>query len=181
MTILVVTGPPASGKTSVAPLVARQRQRCAIIDVDQVRWMLVQPHAAPWEGEEGKRQCRFGVENACLLATRFAEDGCDVVLLDFIWDYTINIYRQRLAPHPFKIVQLMPSLEETLPRNHARGWLPAHEVEMLYAAMESFHSYDMRIDNTRIAAEELARYLLQSMEAPGAETNPPAQNDKPAN
>jgi chloramphenicol 3-O-phosphotransferase len=161
MSILILTGPPASGKNSVAPLIARQRQRCAIIDVDQVRWMLVQPHAAPWEGEEGKRQCQLGVENACLLAASFADDGCDVIVLDFIWDYTVSIYRQRLARYNPKIVQLMPTLSETLQRNHMRGWLPAHEVEMLYAVMEGFTDYDETIDTTGLEIDELAQVLAR--------------------
>lgn len=164
--ILLLTGPPASGKNSVAPLIARQRTRCAIIDVDQVRWMLAQPHAAPWEGEEGQRQCRFGVKNACLLATRFAEDGCDVLLLDFLWDYTTPIYRAHLAALQLQIVLLMPTLEETLRRNHARGWLPAHEVEMLYATMQTLTDYDTRIDNTNLTVEALAAKALTLMAGP---------------
>ena len=159
MTVLILTGPPASGKNSVAPFVARQRPRCAVIDVDQLRHMLVQPHAAPWEGAEGERQARLGVENACLLAARFAEDGCDVILLDFLWEYTIDIYRTRLAHLRPQIVLLMPSLEETLRRNHVRGWLPAHEVAMLYAKLETFHHYDIKIDNTEMSVEQLAARL----------------------
>jgi hypothetical protein len=165
MSILILTGPPASGKNSVAPLIARRRQRCAIIDVDQVRWMLVQPHMAPWDGEEGKHQCRLGVENACLLARQFAADGCDVILLDFIWDYTLTIYRQSLELYQPKLVQLMPSLAETLRRNQVRGWLPAHEVEMLYTAMQSFQAYDEMIDNTHIPVEALANILLDFIES----------------
>ena len=164
MTSLILTGPPASGKNSVAPLIARQRARCAIIDVDQVRGMLVQPHAAPWEGEEGIRQCRLGVENATTLASRFADDGCDVILLDFIWDYTVEIYRQQLARYKPIIVQLMPTLPETLRRNHMRGWLPAHEVEMLYAHMQAFEQYDAKIDNTDMSLEELAHLLAHMMD-----------------
>lgn len=159
MTILILTGPPASGKNSVAPLVARKRSRCAIIDVDQVRHMLVQPHVAPWEGEEGERQTRLGVENACLLAARFADDGCDVILLDFLWEYTTGIYRTHLAAHQPKVVLLMPSLAETLRRNHVRGWLPAHEVEMLYTHMETFRHYDLKIDNSDMSVEKLAERL----------------------
>ena len=121
--------------------------------------MLVQPHAAPWEGEEGKRQTRLGVENACLLAARFAGDGCDVILLDFLWESTTTIYRTQLAEHQPKIVLLMPSLAETLRRNHVRGWLPAHEVEMLYAQMETFQHYDAKIDNSNMSVEDLAEQL----------------------
>lgn len=164
MTILILTGPPASGKNSAAPVIARQRARCAVIDVDQVRWMLVQPHTAPWDGEEGIRQCRLGVENACLLATRFADEGCDVIVLDFIWDYTIGIYRQQLARFEPIVVQLMPTLPEILRRNHMRGWLPAHEVEMLYAQMEAFEEYDEKIDNSDLAVEALAALLIRVMD-----------------
>src|SRR5262245_40892720 len=104
MSILILTGPPASGKNSVARIVARGRNRCAIIDIDQVRWMLVQPHHAPWEGEEGKHQCRLGVQNSCMLAKSFAAEGCDVLLLDFVWDYTVGIYRTELEQYQPKIV-----------------------------------------------------------------------------
>lgn len=161
MSILILTGPPASGKNSVAPLIARQRKRCAVIDVDQVRWMLVQPHAAPWEGADGKHQMRLGVENTCLLAQRFTEDHCDVLILDFLWDYTISIYRQRLKAYQPQVIQLMPTLAETLRRNHARGWLPAHEVEMLYDAQAHFRDYDTQIDNTNLTVEELAQRILE--------------------
>ncbi|MCC6456422.1 MAG: hypothetical protein IT328_15815 [Caldilineaceae bacterium] len=164
MSILLLTGPPASGKNSVAPLIAHRRERCAVIDVDQVRWMLVQPHIAPWQGDEGKRQMRFGVENACLLATRFAANSCDVILLDFIWSYTIDLYREWLSPHKPKIVLLMPSLDEILRRNQGRGWLPAHEVEMLYAEMQNFTDFDEKIDNSTIPVEELARRLASVMD-----------------
>jgi hypothetical protein len=121
--------------------------------------MLIQPHAAPWEGAEGQRQCRLGVENACLLATHFGEDGCDVLLLDFLWEYTVSIYRQQLATYRPKIVLLLPSLQETLRRNHSRGWLPAHEVEMLYAQIEGFTDFDAKVDNSNLTIEELALRL----------------------
>jgi hypothetical protein len=171
MTILILTGPPASGKNSVAPIVARSRPRCAIIDVDLVRWMLVQPHAAPWEGQEGRHQCRMGVENACDLAARFAADHADVLLLDFVWEYTLEIYRTRLARFQPKVILLLPTLEETLRRNHTRGWLPANEVEMLYAEMEHFTGYDARINNTDVSVEALAQQLLRFMDSGELATN----------
>lgn len=167
MGILILTGPPASGKNSIAPHIAKQRNRCAIIDVDQVRWMLVQPHAAPWEGEEGKRQMHFGVENACLLATRFADAGNDVIILDFLWDYTSGIYQDRLAAYHLKIIQLMPTRAEILRRNVDRGgWLPPHEVEMLYDFAQAMHSYDLQIDNTSIPFEHLATRLAAYLDEP---------------
>jgi chloramphenicol 3-O-phosphotransferase len=126
--------------------------------------MLVQPHAAPWEGTEGQHQCALGVENACALALRFAADSCDLIILDFLWEYTVEIYRTRLAALQPMIVQLLPSLPELLRRNKARGWLPPHEVEMLYAVATARHDYDHRIDNTHMPLDELSQQLLALME-----------------
>jgi hypothetical protein len=126
--------------------------------------MLAHPHAAPWEGAEGHHQCALGVENACALALRFAADGCDLIILDFLWEYTVEIYRSQLATLKPIVVQLLPTLPELLQRNTARGWLPAHEVEMLYAVATARHDYDHRIDNTDMPPEVLSQQLLALME-----------------
>jgi len=59
---LLLTGGPAVGKSSTAGLLARSRPRAAVIDVDDVRQLVVSGGAAPWEGEEGRRQQHLGVE-----------------------------------------------------------------------------------------------------------------------
>jgi hypothetical protein len=53
---LILTGGPGAGKSAVAAAVAPLRDRCAVIEVDDVRQMLRRPHAAPWEGAEGLRR-----------------------------------------------------------------------------------------------------------------------------
>lgn len=62
--ILLLTGPPVAGKSTLGPLIAKRLERCAVIDVDRVRAMVVQPHIAPWLGEEGMTQLRLGARNA---------------------------------------------------------------------------------------------------------------------
>jgi DNA polymerase III delta prime subunit len=81
MRVWILTGLPGVGKNTVASALARCRQRCAIVDVDLVRWMVVQPHHAPWEGSEGEAQQLLGVTNACMLARNFDAADYDVVLL----------------------------------------------------------------------------------------------------
>lgn len=73
--VLILTGPPAAGKNSTASIFAKELSRCAVIDVDVVRWMVVQPHKAPWDGDEGKAQQKLGVQNACALARNFIDAG----------------------------------------------------------------------------------------------------------
>lgn len=94
--MLLLTGPPAVGKTTCARRLAARRQRCAVVDVDDVRLMVVGGHAAPWDGREGAAQHRLGAENACRLATSFVAYGLDVVLVDVVTPAVWPIYAERL-------------------------------------------------------------------------------------
>ena len=159
MSILILTGPPAAGKNTIAAQLGQMRERCAVIDVDAVRQMLVKPHHAPWDGDEGVRQQIFGVENACLLARRFADAGYDVVILDVIFPFTRKVYQEQLRGQPSAIALLLPERQAILQRNRQRGWLPDHEADMLYDLMLAFDGHDLKIDNTdlppALAAERL--------------------------
>ena len=161
--ILIITGPPASGKTTVGPLIAKRLERCVVIDVDWLRAMVVQPHVAPWEGKQGRFQLRLGAKNGCILARNCVAAGFDVVVLDVLTNETAHIYRARLKDLEHQIVLLLPSLAESLRRNRERGqYLTDEQVELLYAWESQLSEFDHKIDNTRLAAGELAQELSAS-------------------
>ncbi len=58
--ILILTGPPAAGTSTVGPLIAKKLERGVMIDVDLLRAMLPQPHIAPCLGEAGMAQLYLG-------------------------------------------------------------------------------------------------------------------------
>ena len=93
----------------------------AVIDVDDIRQLVVAGHAAPWDGPEGIRQQRLGVENACGLARRFLEAGIEVVLADVVDASTISLYRGRLPG--LLAVRLRLSLEAA---RHRAAQRPIH-------------------------------------------------------
>ena len=93
---LVLTGAPAVGKSTTAGVLARGRTRAAVVDVDDVRLMVVAGHEPPWAGREGVAQQRLGVENTCALARRFGEHGFEVVIADVLTPDSAALYRQRL-------------------------------------------------------------------------------------
>ncbi len=159
MSILILTGPPAAGKNTVATQLSQMHERCAMIDVDAVRQMLVKPHHAPWDGDEGVRQQIFGVENACWLARRFADVGYDVLILDVIFPFTEKVYQEQLQSYRNQIVMLLPEREAILQRNRQRGWLPDDEAMMLYDLMQSFDGYALKIDNTQLSPAAVAQQL----------------------
>lgn len=158
--ILVLTGPPASGKSTVGPLVANQLDRSVVIDVDLVRGMVKQPHVPPWVGQEGERQLRLGAENGSMLAIHFSKAGFNVILLDVLTDETAQIYRTTFKDVDHKIVVMLPSLEESIQRNRERGqWLKDKEVALLYEWQCKLTGFDDKIDNSDIPVNALAQKL----------------------
>lgn len=163
MTVLVLTGPPAAGKNTIAALIAQRLPHCVVIDVDLVRWMVLQPHKAPWEGEEGQAQQKLGVQNACLLARNFTQAGFHVIVLDVLTNETALLYQSALPDLEVKIVLLLPTFEETKKRNAMRGKrLTDNEIELLYNWQMQLSIYDAQIDNSLLTAEDTATQIMNS-------------------
>jgi energy-coupling factor transporter ATP-binding protein EcfA2 len=85
--IILLFGPSGSGKSTLARLLAGRLPRCACIEVDTLRYMVVgglvahsggmSPEQAP---EEYSRQCWLGVANAVRLAEGFTAAGFSSVI-----------------------------------------------------------------------------------------------------
>lgn len=130
---LVLTGGPAAGKSTTAHAIAARRTRCAVIDVDDVRQLVVSGAAAPWEGLEGRAQQRLGVRNACSLSRNFLAMDIEVVIADVLTPETSALYRQELPG--CLIVHLTLGLPEALRRAASRRiWLTDEEFRMLHEA-----------------------------------------------
>jgi tRNA uridine 5-carbamoylmethylation protein Kti12 len=159
--IFILTGPPAAGKSTIAPLLAQRLDRCAVIDVDQLRAMVVQPHTPPWQGEEGLTQLALGAANACILAANFNRAYFHVVILDVITNETVRIYRRQLEELDHCIFLLLPTLETVLQRNRERGQsLTDAQVQLLYEWQQRLADVDHRLDTSELTAEAVVDYLL---------------------
>jgi hypothetical protein len=108
-----------------------------MIDVDDLRHLVVSGHAAPWEGERGRRQQQLGVGNACDLARRFHAAGVEVVLADFVTSTTAAMYRRRLQD--VQIIRLRLSLDESRRRAQLR---PVHLTDEEFDALHRLDAAD---------------------------------------
>ena len=81
---LLLTGGPAAGKTVTARFLAETTPRTGYLDVDDIRQLVKNGGAAPWDGTEGKAQQVLGVRNAAALARNFAGAGFNVTITDVI-------------------------------------------------------------------------------------------------
>jgi predicted kinase len=139
---LLLTGGPAAGKSSTALRLVEPLRRAAVIDVDDIRHLVIAGHAAPWDGSEGHLQQRIGVENACDLARRYLHWSIDVVLSDVLDQETAALYRA-LIPG-LLIVQLRLPLAEARRRATLR---PVHLTEDEFEALHAAQASDLAPDH----------------------------------
>lgn len=87
MTVYLVAGPPAVGKSTVSLLLAESSARSVLIDVDRIRdGMVVNGAVLPSEqgwSAELVEQLQAARTAACAIATAYAAIGFDVVIDDF--------------------------------------------------------------------------------------------------
>ncbi len=133
---LVLTGGPAVGKTTCARTLADMRPRATVIDVDDIRQLVVSGAAAPWEGPAGQEQLILAARNASSLAVHFVGAGFDPVIADVLTPTSAEVYRQRLPD--CLIVHLRVSLAE------ARRRAATRKVFLTESEFEWLHDRDAR-------------------------------------
>jgi hypothetical protein len=119
----------------------KSASRGAVIDVDDVRHLVVVGHVAPWEGKDGQLQQRVGVRNACDLARRFLSVGIEVVLADVVTPSTADLYRRHLPS--LTIVRLR------LPVGEARRRARLRSTRITVQEFEDLHAIDA-VSNIRV-------------------------------
>jgi len=153
MSIILLTGPVASGKNSVANALCQRRARAADIDVDQLRWMYRKPHYAPWDGAEGVEQMKLSARHACLLAKPFEQEGLEVFITDVVSGKTLEIYREELPI--LTVIQLMPSWEVCLERlNERPQTVTKQEARWVFEQQQALRGYDYQINSNKMDLEE---------------------------
>jgi len=139
--VLILTGPPSSGKSTVARALAERYDRVAHVEVDTLRHF-VTPTGYVSPGKPGfERQKRLAIRNACALAVNFLAERFAVIVDDVVEDRAaFELYLEGLRPGgaPVHFVRLMPRLEACLARNQSRreGRLPAGRVEAVWREFE---------------------------------------------
>lgn len=143
-TIILLTGTPGSGKTTVAEMLSRTFSQSAYVPVDFFRKQIKAGYASPhhWS-DEVERQYRLARKNAALTAKNIALEGFTVIIDDIIRQKWVEEWKDYLEGFDLRFILLLPSLEVAKQRNRTREIWTVDE-----AIITSLHEL-LTTENTR--------------------------------
>lgn len=167
--ILFITGAMASGKSTVAQLLAEKLPRSVHLRGDLFRRMIVggrsemRPDAPP----EALRQLALRYDLACMAAARYAEAGFKVIYQDILMGDDLTAVARRLCAWDLGVVVLDPDAETLARRDRTRektGYADAWRPDAFRALLhEKTPRIGLWLDNSQQSAEESAAAVFKNM------------------
>jgi len=171
--LLLLTGSPGCGKTTVAPLVADRHEPSACLDLDWFFAKLRQGVIEPWR-EEAHTQNRVVLRAAAEAVATFAQGGYFTVAEGILYPFMLDLFAAACAPHgvtlnyavlraPIGVVQQRVQDRRVEPP-HAGALADAAVVDDLWTQFESHgveerHRVDAGARSPDEVAEEIDRRL----------------------
>ena len=121
--LILVTGTPAAGKSTVGAALAGQLDRAIFVDGDEIAAMVVsgrvgyEPDAAP----EAARQLLLRYRGSIAVAQTYQLDGFDAVIADNVLGELLEQFITMVLPAPLYLVVLHPAIEVIEAREMARS------------------------------------------------------------
>jgi len=171
MTLLVVTGPPGAGKSTVARIVAHEFDRSVLVDGDAFFAFVERGAIAPWL-PESHEQNGVVVRAAAAAAGRFATGGYTTVYDGVLGPWFLPTFVEATGLERLHYALLMPSVDccvERVATRHDHGFTDEAATRKMHdefarAEIDARHVLlDPPVDPDDVAAVVLARFADGSL------------------
>ncbi|WP_406633324.1 AAA family ATPase [Amycolatopsis sp. WGS_07] len=176
MTIFLVTGIQAAGKSTVAQALAERLPKSAHVRGDAFRRMVVNGRVEMGPADppaEAIRQLRLRYALAAQVADGYADAGFDVVLQDIVLGEYLTEMVDALRTRPCYVVVLAPSPEVVARREAARGKTAYQPGDTGIAGLDAYLREEtphlgLWLDTSELTVEETVEEILARAEAEAA-------------
>lgn len=171
--VLLLTGSPGCGKTTIAPLVADRHEPSVSLDLDWFFAKVRQGFVEPWRAE-AHTQNRVVLGAAAEAVAAFAEGGYFTVAEGILYPFMLDLFAEACAPHgialnyavlraPIGVVQQRVQDRRSEPE-HFGALADSGVVDDLWAQFESHgvaerHRVDSGARTPEVIAAEIDRRL----------------------
>jgi hypothetical protein len=175
--VLLLTGSPGCGKTTVAPLVADRHQPSVCLDLDWFFAKVRKGFIEPWRGE-AHEQNRVVLGAAAAAVAAFAGGGYFTVAEGILYPFMLDLFAEACSPRgislnyavlraPIEVVQQRVQDRRTEPE-HLGALADADVVDDLWGQFER-HGVDERhrVDAGERSADAIAKEIDDRLEVGG--------------
>ena len=168
--IAAITGPAGSGKSTVGFLLKKQMNKCANIDVDDVKHFIGFKHDVTTRGIKKWRfdEWKLLGESIGLVAQKFHEAGYSILITGYLEeDAWLEIEKTIELTHK---ILILPKLETVISRDSSRE----EDIVMGSKAIKDHHNYFsdnkyfadfIKIDSTNNTKEQTVEKVKEIIEA----------------